>query len=40
MVQSVNLHAMQLAESLGIPCEGRSTDEIGTEITMLMSKRT
>jgi hypothetical protein len=37
---AVDLHGRRLAESLGIPCEGRLTEDVGAEITALLRKRT
>ncbi|WP_217142499.1 hypothetical protein [Streptomyces sp. AC627_RSS907] len=37
---AVDLHGRQLAESLGIPCEGTLTEDVGAEITSLLRKQT
>lgn len=36
----VDLYGRQLAESLGIPCEGPLTEEVGAEMTTLLRKQT
>jgi hypothetical protein len=37
---AVDLHGRRLAESLGIPCEGTLTEDVGAEITTLLRKQT
>ncbi|MFD6329537.1 hypothetical protein ACFWGI_08235 [Streptomyces niveus] len=37
---AVDLYGRQLAESLGIPCEGKLTKDVGAEITTLLRKQT
>ncbi|GLY47272.1 hypothetical protein [Lentzea sp. NBRC 102530] len=37
---AVDLHARALAESLGITCEGKLTEDVGAEITTMLRKRT
>jgi hypothetical protein len=37
---AVDLHGRGLAESLGIPCAGTLTEDVGAEITTLLRKRT
>ena len=37
---AVDLHGRQLAEILGIPCEGALTEDVGAEITTLLRKQT
>ncbi|MFE9610765.1 hypothetical protein [Streptomyces sp. NPDC006012] len=37
---AVDLHGRGLAESLGIPCAGPLTEDVGAEITTLLRKRT
>ncbi|MFB7496640.1 hypothetical protein ACFC09_18460 [Streptomyces sp. NPDC056161] len=37
---AVDLHGRGLAESLGIPCAGMLTEDVGAEITTLLRKRT
>ncbi|MDT0393142.1 MULTISPECIES: hypothetical protein [Streptomyces] len=37
---AVDLHGRQLAESLGIPCEGALTEDVGAEITTVLRKQT
>ncbi|MFF4755328.1 hypothetical protein ACWD5R_39325 [Streptomyces sp. NPDC002514] len=37
---AVDLHGRGLAESLGIPCAGTLTEDVGAEITALLRKRT
>ncbi|MER8161875.1 hypothetical protein [Streptomyces sp. NPDC094472] len=37
---AVDLHGRGFAESLGIPCTGTLTEDIGAEITTLFRKQT
>ncbi|MFC5954930.1 hypothetical protein ACFP51_10630 [Streptomyces pratens] len=37
---AVDLHGRQLAESLGIPCDGALTEDVGAEITTVLRKQT
>jgi len=37
---AVDLHGRRLAESLGIPCAGTLTEDVGAEITTLLRKQT
>ncbi|MET8217842.1 hypothetical protein [Streptomyces hirsutus] len=37
---AVDLHGRQLAESLGVPCDGALTEDVGAEITTVLRKQT